>query len=96
MLTADNTLSSMIIKELQGWRLFSAFSTEEIKTLAPLLELADGIVDIVETGTTLKENGLEVIEDVAPISARLIANTVSLKMRHAEIDNLLNLIRENL
>ena len=48
--------------------------------LAPLLELADGIVDIVETGTTLKENGLEVIEDVAPISARLIANTVSLKM----------------
>lgn len=64
--------------------------------LAPLLELADGIVDIVETGTTLKENGLEVIEDVAPISARLIANTVSLKLRHAEIDNLLNLIRENL
>ena len=36
--------------------------------LAPLLELADAIVDIVETGTTLKENGLEVIEDVAPIS----------------------------
>ncbi len=64
--------------------------------LAPLLELADGIVDIVETGTTLKENGLEVIEDVAPISARLIANTVSLKMRHAEIDKLLKLIRENL
>ena len=39
--------------------------------LAPLLELADGIVDIVETGTTLKENGLEVIEDVCPVSARL-------------------------
>ena len=64
--------------------------------LAPLLELADGIVDIVETGTTLKENGLEVIEDVAPISARLIANTVSLKMRHAEIDRLITLIEENL
>jgi len=64
--------------------------------LAPLLELADGIVDIVETGTTLKENGLEVIEDVAPISARLIANTVSLKMRHAEIDKLIKLIEENL
>ena len=64
--------------------------------LAPLLELADGIVDIVETGTTLKENGLEVIEDVAPISARLIANTVSLKLRHAEIDNLIQLIEENL
>ena len=64
--------------------------------LAPLLELADGIVDIVETGTTLKENGLEVIEDVAPISARLIANTVSLKLRHAEIDRLIKLIEENL
>ena len=64
--------------------------------LAPLLELADGIVDIVETGTTLKENGLEVIEDVAPISARLIANTVSLKMRQAEIENLIKLIEENL
>ena len=62
--------------------------------LAPLLELADGIVDIVETGTTLKENGLEVIEDVAPISARLIANTVSLKMRQAEIERLINMIEE--
>lgn len=64
--------------------------------LAPLLELADGIVDIVETGTTLKENGLEVIEYVAPISARLIANTVSLKLRHEEIDKLINMIEENL
>ena len=64
--------------------------------LAPLLELADGIVDIVETGTTLKENGLEVIEDVAPISARLIANTVSLKLRNAEIDRLIKMIEENL
>ncbi|MDE6500955.1 MAG: ATP phosphoribosyltransferase [Ruminococcus sp.] len=64
--------------------------------LAPLLELADGIVDIVETGTTLKENGLEVIEDVAPISARLIANTVSLKLRKNEIDRLITLIEENL
>ncbi|MBO5103974.1 MAG: ATP phosphoribosyltransferase [Ruminococcus sp.] len=64
--------------------------------LAPLLELADGIVDIVETGTTLKENGLEVIEDVAPISARLIANTVSLKLRRTEIDRLITLIEDNL
>ncbi|MDE6101896.1 MAG: ATP phosphoribosyltransferase [Ruminococcus sp.] len=64
--------------------------------LAPLLELADGIVDIVETGTTLKENGLEVIEDVAPISARLIVNTVSLKLRRTEIDRLITLIEENL
>jgi len=50
----------------------------------------------VETGTTLKENGLEVIEDVAPISARLIVNTVSLKMRQAEIERLIKLIEENL
>ena len=48
--------------------------------LAPLLELADGIIDIVETGVTLRENGLEVVEDVVPISARLIVNTVSLKL----------------
>ena len=54
--------------------------------LAPLLGLADAIVDIVETGTTLKENGLEVKEDVCPISARLICNTASLKLRKAEIE----------
>ena len=56
--------------------------------LAPLLGLADGIVDIVETGTTLKENGLEVTETIAGISARLIANTASLKMRKQEIEAL--------
>ncbi len=64
--------------------------------LAPILGLADGIVDIVETGTTLKENGLEVIENVAPISARLIVNTVSLKMRQNEIEKLIKLIEENI
>lgn len=64
--------------------------------LAPLLELSNGIVDIVETGTTLKENGLEVIEDIAPISARLIVNTVSLKLRQREIENLIRIIEENL
>ena len=56
--------------------------------LAPLLGLADAIVDIVETGSTLKENGLEVKEDVCPISARLICNTASLKLRKAEIEAL--------
>ena len=56
--------------------------------LAPLLKIADGIVDIVETGTTLKENGLEVIEDVAPISARLIVNTVSMKLKKERIEEL--------
>ncbi len=57
--------------------------------LAPLLSLSDGIVDIVETGTTLKENGLEVIEEVAPISARLIVNAASMKLRKAEIESLI-------
>lgn len=56
--------------------------------LAPLLSLADGIVDIVETGTTLKENGLEVIEDIKKISARLIVNITSMKMKKTEIDEL--------
>ena len=60
--------------------------------LAPLLELSDGIVDIVETGTTLKENGLEVFEDVCSISARLIANTVSMKLRQTELEALISKI----
>lgn len=60
--------------------------------LAPLLELSDGIVDIVETGTTLKENGLEVYEDVCTISARLIANTVSMKLRQNEVETLISKI----
>lgn len=54
--------------------------------LAPLLELSDAIVDIVETGTTLKENGLEVYEKIMPVSARVIVNTASMKLRRAEID----------
>ena len=56
--------------------------------LAPLLGLSDAIVDIVETGTTLKENGLEVVETICDISARLIVNTASLKLRKAEIEEL--------
>ncbi len=64
--------------------------------LAPLLELSDGIVDIVETGTTLKENGLEVIEDICPISARLIVNMVSMKLRQQEIEEFVAKVRDNL
>ncbi len=64
--------------------------------LAPLLELADGIVDIVETGTTLKENGLEVIEDIVPVSARLIVNMVSMKLRQQEIEKFVSLIEANI
>ena len=64
--------------------------------LAPLLELSDAIVDIVETGNTLKANGLEVIEDVVPISARLIVNKVSLKMKKKRVEELIHDIKENI
>lgn len=57
--------------------------------LAPLLDVADAIVDIVETGSTLRENGLEVIEDIFPISARVIVNMASMKLRKQEIENFL-------
>ncbi len=60
--------------------------------LAPLLGLADAIVDIVETGTTLKENGLEVYEEIANISARLIVNTASIKMKREEINEFIDRI----
>lgn len=53
--------------------------------LAPILGLADGIVDIVETGNTLKENGLEVVETICEISARFIVNVASMKTRKEEI-----------
>ena len=53
--------------------------------LAPILDLSDVIVDIVETGTTLKENDLEVIETILPISARLIANKAGFKFKNNEI-----------
>lgn len=64
--------------------------------LAPLLSLADGIVDIVETGTTLKENGLEVIEEIRSVSARLIVNVASMKLKKAEIDTLISDIQDKL
>jgi ATP phosphoribosyltransferase len=56
--------------------------------IAPILDLSDVIVDIVETGTTLKENNLEVIETIVPISARLIANKASYKFKSEQISNL--------
>ena len=62
--------------------------------LAPILGLSDVIVDIVETGTTLKENGLVVKEEIAPISARLIANKTSYKFNSAQITNLLKKLQE--
>jgi len=60
--------------------------------LAPILNLSDVIVDLVETGTTLKENDLVVYETIVPISARLIANKVSFKFKNKQIEKL----RDNL
>ena len=60
--------------------------------LAPILGLSDAIVDIVETGTTLKENGLVIAEDVCKVSARLIVNIASMKLRKTEIDELITKI----
>ena len=56
--------------------------------IAPILGLSDVIVDIVETGTTLKENDLEVIETIVPISARLIANKAGFKFKQAPIEKI--------
>ena len=57
--------------------------------LAPIVGLSEVIVDIVETGSTLKENGLEVLEEICPLSARVVVNEVSMKMQHERITKLL-------
>ena len=57
--------------------------------LAPLMDLADEIVDIVDTGKTLKANGLEPLETIAEISSRLIVNKASMKLKHAAIQELI-------
>ena len=56
--------------------------------IAPIIGLSDVIVDIVETGTTLRENNLEVIETIVPISARLIANKASFKFKRRQIEKI--------
>lgn len=64
--------------------------------LGPLVGLSDVIVDIVETGSTLRENGLEVLEEVCPLSARMIVNPVSMQMETERIRDLINKIRNRL
>lgn len=64
--------------------------------LGPLVELSDVIVDIVETGSTLRENGLQVLEEVCPLSARMIANPVSIQMEQARIRDLVGRLKEAL
>ena len=64
--------------------------------LGPIVKLADVIVDIVETGSTLKENGLEVLEEICPLSARMIVNQVSMQMEPERIKKLITDIRGQL
>lgn len=62
--------------------------------LAPIVGLSDVIVDIVETGSTLKANGLEVLEEICTLSARIIVNRGSMKMEHKRIMNIIDKLRE--
>ncbi len=64
--------------------------------LGPLVELSDVIVDIVETGSTLRENGLEVLEEICPLSARMIVNPVSMQMENQRIRKLITDIRNKM
>ena len=61
--------------------------------LAPIVGLSEVIVDIVETGSTLRENGLEVLEEVCPLSARMVVNQVSMKMEQERIRSLMEALR---
>ncbi|MDE7332185.1 MAG: ATP phosphoribosyltransferase [Lachnospiraceae bacterium] len=62
--------------------------------LGPIVGLSDVIVDIVETGSTLKENGLEVLEEICPLSARMIVNQVSMQMETERIKGLISQLKE--
>ena len=64
--------------------------------LGPLTGLSDVIIDIVESGRTLKENGLVVLDEICPISARLVVNRISLKTKNTEIRSLINNIQRML
>ena len=64
--------------------------------LAPILGLADAIVDIVETGATLRENGLVPVEDIHPVSARLIVNVASMKTRKDDVTQFISLIEKTM
>ena len=61
--------------------------------LAPVVGLSEVIVDIVETGATLRENGLEVLEEILPLSARMVVNQVSMKMEHERIAAIIDKLR---
>ena len=62
--------------------------------LAPIVGLSEVIVDIVETGSTLRENGLAVLEEIVPLSARMVVNQVSMKIEHERISRIIDAMRK--
>ena len=99
--TARHNVYAYVLRE--GGRTRYSDDGEPAKTAGtPVLEaighagLSDVIVDIVETGTTLKENNLTVLEEFMPISARFIANKASYKFKYAQLTELLNKMKEAL
>ena len=69
---------------------------QTVDIIKPIVKLADVIVDIVETGSTLKENGLEVLEEICPLSARMIVNQVSMQMEPERIKKLIADLKSHL
>jgi ATP phosphoribosyltransferase len=88
-------------KYVQSTRRFYADRQEQVEIiklygsmeLAPLVGLADRIVDVVDTGNTLRANGLVPLEHIADISSRLVVNRASMKMKHARISDLIDRLR---
>lgn len=64
--------------------------------LGPVVGLADVIVDIVETGSTLKANGLEILEEICPVSARIVANRVSMKLKNERIADVISKLKKSI
>ena len=62
--------------------------------LAPIVGISEVIVDIVETGSTLRENGLTILEEICPLSARMVVNQVSMKMENERIQNIITKLKE--
>ena len=99
--TARHNVYAYVLRE--GGRTRYSDDGEPAKTAgAPVLEaighagLSDVIVDIVETGTTLRENGLQVVTEFMPISARFIANKASYQFKHQQMDTMLEKLRDTL
>jgi ATP phosphoribosyltransferase len=98
---ADNRRLRIATKYVQSTRRFYADRREQVEIiklygsmeLAPLVGLADLIVDVVDTGNTLKANGLVPLEHIADISSRLVVNKAAMKMKHERISQLLGRLR---